>query len=57
MSEAEELKHLRSENERMRDLLDRRPALNAGLVEAYVRWTELCYVSDMAAKPHDAEVH
>lgn len=49
--------HLRSENERMRDLLDRRPALNAGLVEAYMAWTRLCYLSDMAARPEEAEVH
>lgn len=51
------MKQLRSENERMRDLLDRRPAINAGLLETYIRWTRLCYLSDMTAKPEDAEVH
>ena len=55
--QAKELEHLRSENERMSDLLNRRPALNAGLVDAYTRWTRLCYISDMAAKPVDADVH
>lgn len=57
MSEDELIKRLRSENERMQDLLDRRPAMNAGLVEAYAAWTRLCYLSDMAAKSQDAEVH
>lgn len=52
-----ELQQLRSENERMRDLLDRRPALNMGLIAAYERWTRLCYISDMSARPQDAEVH
>jgi hypothetical protein len=40
---------LTEENERMRTLLDHRPAVNAGLVEAYMTWTAQVYVSDHAA--------
>jgi hypothetical protein len=40
---------LTEENERMRTLLDHRPALNAGLVEAYMTWTAQVYASDHAA--------
>lgn len=39
---------LRSDNERMRDLLDRRPAVNAGLASAYTVWNGLVYTSDRA---------
>lgn len=38
---------LLNDNARMRDLLDRRPAVNAGLIESYLRWTQLVYQSDM----------
>ena len=49
---------LRSEVERLQDLLDRRPAINAGLVESYIEWTRLVYASDIAAAGRlDAEVH
>lgn len=41
-----ELEYYRSEAARLQDLMDRRPAINAGLVEAYIRWTALCYQSD-----------
>lgn len=44
-----EVEILRSENARLRGLLDRRPAINQGLVEDYIRWTTLCYESDAAA--------
>lgn len=53
-----EIEWLRSENARLQDLLDRRPALNDGLAEAYFEWTRLCYASDMAvAGLKDAVVH
>lgn len=56
--ELSEIDILRSDNERMRDLLNRRPALNAGLYEAYITWNRLCYISDMAfAGLGDSEVH
>lgn len=38
-----------AEVRRMRALLDNRPALNAGLVEAYHHWTAGVYESDMSA--------
>lgn len=44
-----EMLRLRSENARMRDLLSRRPALNGGLIEAYIAWTRLVYTSDAIA--------
>ena len=53
----DELKTKASECERMRDLLDRRPAINVGLVDAYVKWTRLVYVSDMAVKPQHVQEH
>lgn len=43
-----ELEYLRSEYQRMRDLLDRRPALNEGLFEAYEEWTAEVYASDIS---------
>lgn len=58
VSEMTELDILRSDNERMRDLLDRRPGLNAGLYEAYVQWNSLCYTSDaIFAGMNGSEVH
>lgn len=38
-----------TEVRRMRTLLDSRPALNAGLVEAYTQWTAGVYESDGSA--------
>lgn len=38
-----------AEIRRMRTLLNNRPALNAGLVEAYQEWTAGVYTSDMSA--------
>lgn len=53
-----EIEHLRSENARLQDLLDRRPAINAGLVETYVAWTRLVYMSDAAVAGREfSEVH
>lgn len=57
-AEMSEIEILRADNERMRDLLDRRPALNAGLYESYVAWTRLCYISDATfAGLGESEVH
>ena len=40
---------LTEEVQRLRHLLDTRPAMNAGLTEAYVEWTASVYASDMVA--------
>ncbi|MES2973399.1 MAG: hypothetical protein V4757_07310 [Pseudomonadota bacterium] len=45
---ADVIERLQHDNARMRDLLDRRPAMNTGLVEAFVKWTALVYASDIA---------
>ena len=45
---------LGNENWRMRELLNKRPALNAGTLEAYVAWTGEVYASDMGLKPDEA---
>ena len=58
MTTEQELALLKNDHARLRDLLDHRPALNAHLVEAYMEWTRLCYVSDATmAGRHEAEVH
>lgn len=51
-----EIEHLRSENARLQDLLDRRPAMNEGLPEAYVLWSTLVYRSDALSGRWVAEV-
>lgn len=38
-----------ADRKRLRDLLDRRPAINAGLDEAFQSWTSEVYASDMMA--------
>jgi len=38
-----------AEVRRMRGLLDSRPALNVGLIDAYSTWTTQVYVSDQMA--------
>lgn len=45
---------LGNENWRMRELLNKRPALNAGTLEAYAAWTGEVYASDMALKSDEA---
>lgn len=53
-----EVEHLRSENARLQDLLDRRPAMNEGLVDAYALWSTLVYRSDAAVAGREhSEVH
>jgi len=47
--EKRKTEELRAEVDRLRHLLDTRPALNSGLTEAYTQWTQLVYASDMAA--------
>lgn len=39
------------ERDRLRNLLDCRPALNSGVIEAYAKWTGVVYDSDAARKP------
>lgn len=53
MNRDQQLETLRSdyvslvnEYKRLRDLLDCRPAMNAGLTEAYAKWTAAVYMSD-----------
>ncbi|MEJ0004410.1 MAG: hypothetical protein WDN30_14300 [Pararobbsia sp.] len=36
---------------RLRNLLEERPALNAGLIEAYTAWTWRVYASDLHIPP------
>lgn len=38
-----------AERDRLRELLNRRPALNAGTLEAYAAWTAEVYASDACA--------
>ncbi|MFM0487996.1 hypothetical protein [Paraburkholderia graminis] len=44
-----------AEVRRMRALLDNRPALNAGLVEAYMQWTACVYESDGSAMAKETQ--
>ncbi len=39
---------LMAEVERLQGVLDSRPAINAGLEEAYTNWSRLVYSADMA---------
>ena len=41
------------EIDRLRSLLDRRPAINAGIVEAYIAWSNDVYASGLAKSPAD----
>lgn len=45
---------LGEEARRMRELLDKRPALNVGTLEAYAAWTSDVYASDIGRKPEGA---
>lgn len=38
---------LQMENERLQRILDSRPAINAGLVEAYIEWSQGIYQCDV----------
>ena len=57
---ATELRRLHAENERLRDLIMRRPALNVGILHAYVKWNAECYAATAIPAPeanavaHDA---
>jgi len=48
---------LEVEINRLQDLLDRRPAMNAGLQESYARWTAEVYASDIAFVPEGETAH
>ena len=39
-----------AERDRLRKILDCRPAINAGLPETYIAWTHGVYQADMAAR-------
>ena len=38
---------LRAERDRLQLILDSRPAINTGLLEAYIEWTQGVYLADM----------
>jgi len=41
-----ENEQLRAEVERLQTILDSRPAINAGLPESYIKWSQSIYVLD-----------
>ena len=41
-----ELEALRAENERLQAIIDSRPAINAGLPETYIEWSQSIYVME-----------
>ena len=53
----QEILELQMEVQRLQDLLDRRPAMNAGLLEAYAKWTAEVYGSDIAFVPEGETAH
>ena len=61
MTQDQYMAKLVSENERMKDLLVRRPAVNSGLIEAYIQWNVLVYISDRTANEMysrmESEIH
>ena len=42
------LAHERARADRLQRILDTRPALNSGLVEAYAKWSQTIYIMDAA---------
>jgi len=38
---------LRAERDRLQLILDSRPAINTGLLEAYIEWTQGVYLADI----------
>ena len=42
-----ELAAARAERDLLQRILDSRPAINAGLLEAYIEWTQGVYLADM----------
>jgi len=38
---------LKAERDRLQSILDSRPAINTGLLEAYIEWTQGVYLADM----------
>jgi hypothetical protein len=55
--EQQEIQELRDEVARLQDLLDRRPAMNAGLLEAYAAWTTEVYASDIGYTSEGETTH
>lgn len=52
----EENERLKAENQLLQDIIDSRPAINAGLPETYIRWSQAIYSGDAvrAAMERDA---
>lgn len=46
---AEELARITKDRDRLRRILDSRPAINAGLPETYIAWSHGIYQSDFNA--------
>ena len=46
VAECTEHSVLRAERDRLQLILDSRPAINTGLLEAYIEWTQGVYLAD-----------
>lgn len=44
---ADELKHVTEERDRLQRIIDSRPAINAGLPETYIAWSQNIYMMDV----------
>jgi len=52
---ANEIARLKRENARLRHIIDSRPAINAGLPETYIEWSQGVYQCDISQQiGHDA---
>jgi len=52
---ADALESLATECDRLRAIIDSRPAINAGLPETYIEWSQSIYLADYATTVgHDA---
>ena len=46
--QAAELRTLRAERDRLQAMIDSRPAVNAGLPETYIKWSQAVYLAEAA---------
>jgi hypothetical protein len=44
----DEVRRLTAERDRLQLILDSRPAINAGLPETYIKWSQSIYVMDFS---------
>lgn len=54
-NEAERVRQAADEIERLQRVLDSRPAINAGLPDSYVRWSQSIYVMEHARAQGEAQ--